>query len=110
LTVRRGAYPVNNFDRQFRLLVKHAKIGRGEFHDLRRTCLSNWFANGLREFDVMKMAGHSSFETTRSFYLAVREDLLDRTRQASTEALKSISVAKLLHGPLGAKDENRKAS
>ena len=73
-----------------------AGIGKGEFHDLRRTCLTNWLANGLSEHDVMTMAGHASFETTRRFYLAVRCDLLDRARKASSVALKFVSVAKLL--------------
>jgi hypothetical protein len=42
-------------------------------------CLTKWFANGLKEFDVMTMAGHSSFETTRRFYLVICGDLLDKT-------------------------------
>lgn len=50
----------------------------------------------LSEFDVMTMAGHASFETTRRFYLAVRSDLLDRARKASSAALKLLPVAKLL--------------
>ena len=63
--------------------------------------------NGLSEFDVMTMAGHASFETTRRFYLAVRSDLLDRARKASSAALKFISDAKLLQVPTEA--QNRKA-
>jgi hypothetical protein len=31
--------------------------------------------------------GHSEFETTHQFYLAVRDDLLQRARGASAEAL-----------------------
>ena len=73
-----------------------AGIEKGEFHDLRRTCLTNWLANGLSEYDVMTMAGHASFETTRKFYLAVRKDLLNRARKASSAALKFIFVEKLL--------------
>ena len=47
-----------------------------------------------KEYDVMTLAGHSSFETTRGFYLAVDGDgLLDRAGKASTESLKSKSVA-----------------
>jgi integrase len=41
-----------------------ADIEKGAFHDLRRTCLTNWFANGLSEHEVMAMAGHASFDTT----------------------------------------------
>ena len=83
-----------------------AGVGKGEFHDLRRTCLTNWLGNGLSEFDVMTMAGHASFETTRRFYLAVRSDLLDRARKASSLALKSIIVAKALH--VNAKKSNKR--
>ena len=79
---RKGLCPVSNFRYQFKVIMKKAGIEKGEFHDLRRTCLTNWLANGLSEFDVMTMAGHASFETTRRFYLAVRADLLDRARKA----------------------------
>jgi hypothetical protein len=99
---RKKLCPVSNFRRQFRLIMSYAGIEHGEFHDLRRTCLTNWFAHGLSEFDVMTMAGHSSFETTRRFYLAVRNDLLDRARTASSKAMSGISVANLLQVPFSA--------
>lgn len=78
---------VNNFTRQFGLILKRAKVKKGEFHDLRRTALSNWFANGMSEHDVMTLAGHSSFSTTHEFYLAVADDLVDRARQATAQSL-----------------------
>jgi len=106
-TERRGLCPVSNFRYQFRVIMAKAGIEKGEFHDLRRTCLTNWLANGLSEFDVMTMAGHASFETTRRFYLAVRSDLLDRARKASYVALKSISVGKLLQ--VTANNRNKRA-
>ena len=95
-TERKGLCPATNFRYQFRAIMSRAGIEKGEFHDLRRTCLTNWLDNGLSEFDVMTMAGHASFETTRRFYLAVRSDLLDRARKASSAALKSLPIAKLL--------------
>ena len=99
-SVSKGATPMNNFNRQFRALRRRAGIQTGEFHDLRRTCISRWFDNGLREFEVMSMAGHASFDTTRRFYLAYQKvKLLAQTRLASSKALASISVAKLLHKP-----------
>lgn len=88
--------PVNNFTRQFRKILAHAKISRGQFHDLRRTCLSGWLASGLSEYDVMTLAGHADFATTHRFYLAIREDLLQRAREASTHVLQREFVAKLL--------------
>ena len=93
--------PVNNFNCQFNAILAHAKIEQGEFHDLRRTCLTMWFANGLSEYDVVNLVGHAEFETTRQFYLAVREDLLQCARVASTEAMNSNFVAHLLSARFG---------
>ena len=47
----------------------------------------------------MRMAGHASFETTRTFYLAVSDDLLERTREATRKSLENISVTHLLREP-----------
>jgi len=55
--------------------------------------MSNRLVPGLRGFDVMKTAGPSNFETARSFYLVIRNDMLGLARQAGTEGGKSISVA-----------------
>jgi hypothetical protein len=41
--------------------------------------------NGLSEFDVMTLAGHSKFETTCRFYLAIIKDLIDRARVISEQ-------------------------
>ena len=98
-TVRQGKCPVGNFRRQFLLILSHAGIKQGTFHDFRRTCITNWFAYGLSEFEVMVMAGHASFETTRRFYMAIRSDLIDRARQASSEAMKTISGTHLARTP-----------
>jgi integrase len=93
-----GNCPLTNFDRQFIKIMKVAAIQDRTFHNLWRTCLSHWLANGLKEYEVMRLAGHSSFETTRKFYLAVREDLLDRARTASAQALAGISIASAFRG------------
>jgi integrase len=98
-TIRQGKCPAGNFRRQWLIILSRANIDEGTFHDLRRTCITNWFAYGMSEYEVMIMAGHSSFETTRKFYLAIRNDLIDLARKASTDAMKSISVAHLLRGP-----------
>ncbi len=86
-TTADGRCPVNNFNRGFRALLERAGIEKGEFHDLRRTCLSRWLANGLTEYDVMQLAGHSEFSTTHRFYLAVRTDLIDRARTATAAGM-----------------------
>ena len=58
----------------------------------------------------MHMAGHASFETTRRFYLGIRDDLLNRTRLASSKALEDISVANLLQVPFEAQNEKGRHS
>jgi len=78
---------VNNFTREFNRILRCAGVRRGQFHDLRRTALSNWLAQGMSPYDVMLLAGHASFETTHRFYLAIQEDLTDRARQASERAV-----------------------
>ena len=79
-TIQHGVCPVNNFTRHFQKILLKAGIAQGEFHDFRRTCLTQWLTNGLSEYDVMQLAGHSDFETTRRFYLAVSQDLVQRAR------------------------------
>jgi len=59
----------------------------GTFHDLRKTAISNWFAEGLKEYEVMTLAGHADFKTTHKFYLAIADDLKDRARQATARGL-----------------------
>jgi integrase len=74
---------INNFGRQFGKILRRAGVPIGQFHDLRRTALTNWFANGMTEKDVMALAGHANPATTHRFYLAVADDLVDRARRAT---------------------------
>jgi integrase len=106
-TVEKGRCPLNNFHLQFKAIRAIAAIDNGTFHDLRRTCLSNWLAQGLNEFEVMTLAGHSTFETTHRFYLAIGEDVINRARVASTKAIGDDFVAHLLRTPLGSDKEKR---
>jgi integrase len=78
---------INNFRRGFQRIQSMAGVPKGQFHDMRRTAITNWFANGMSENDVMVLAGHSNFETTHKFYLAVASDLVDRARKASACAI-----------------------
>ena len=78
---------VNNLRRQFGLILERAAVKKGTFHDLRKTAIRNWFAQGLKDFEVMKLAGHADFKTTHKFYLAVADDLKDRARKASARGL-----------------------
>jgi len=105
-----GRYLVNNFTPRFNVVRAMAGIDNGKFHDFRCTCLSNWIAQELSEFEVMTIAGHSKFETTRAFYLAVRDDLLDRAKAASQASFDENFVAHLLRAPLEGQESKRPTS
>ena len=79
---------VNNLRRQFNIILRKAGVKNGTFHDIRRTAISMWLANGMSEHDVMVLAGHSSFATTHKFYLAVADDLVPRARVATAQGLR----------------------
>ena len=83
---------VNNFKRSFDKILLKAGLKTGIFHDIRRTVVSMWFANGMSEYEVMRLAGHSDFATTRKFYLAVADDLVCRARVAIAQGLRQKMV------------------
>jgi hypothetical protein len=58
----------------------------------------------------MTLAGHAKFETTRQFYLAVREDLTNRAREVSERAIEPDFVAHLLRAPSKVDKEKRLSS
>jgi integrase len=95
-TVEKGRSPLSKFCHHFNKIRARAGIASGTFHDLRRTCLSNWVAQGLSLHEVKELAGHAGIETTDRFYLAVRKDVVDRARAASEASRKGHSVAQLL--------------
>ena len=105
LTARQSNCPVGNIRQQFIYILEQARIDHGTFRDLRRTCLTNWLAQGLSEYEVMILAGHASFDTTHKFYLAVRDDILDRARQASTQVMERISMANSLQASFASPKE-----
>jgi integrase len=78
---------VSNFNPDFCKILRRARVKEGQFHDLRRTAICNWFKEGMREYDVMKLAGHADFKTTHKYYLRVHDDLVDRARQANARGL-----------------------
>lgn len=51
----------------------------------------------------MKLAGHSNFSTTHRFYLCVRDDVIDRARNASTRATNH-DLARIWHAPSSVSD------
>jgi len=97
--VEKGRSPLSKFCHHFNRIRSLASIRTGTFHDLRRTCLSNWIVQGLSLHEVKELAGHASIETTERFYLAVRKDVLDRAPAASEASRKGQFVARLLRAP-----------
>lgn len=74
---------INNFKRMFDKMLAHARVDEGTFHDIRRTAITNWLYEDLNIYDVMRLAGHSKYETTYRYYLQVKDGLLDRARGAT---------------------------
>jgi len=35
---------INNFSRQFKRILSKAHVDKGTFHDIRKTAITNWFA------------------------------------------------------------------
>jgi integrase len=93
-TIERGRSPLSKFCHHFNKIRRLASIESGTFHDLRRTCLSNWVTQGLSLHEVKELAGHAGIETTERFYLTVRKDVVDRARAASEASRKGHSVAR----------------
>jgi len=75
------------FSYGFHKILRQAGVEEGQFHDLRRTAICNWFREGLKEFEIMRLAGHATFATTHQYYLRVRDDLVDRAREATARGL-----------------------
>ena len=78
--------PDGNHRRNWQVICKKAGVEDATFHDLRATCITEWFEQGLMPHEVQRLAGHSSIETTMKYYVQVdRNDLraaLTRCRKA----------------------------
>ena len=89
---------ISTFMRNFDKILKRANVRKRTFHCLRNTAITNWFVNGMSEHDVMTLAGHSSFATIHTFYLAVADDLVDRARVAAEQGVGK-DLARIWHAP-----------
>jgi integrase len=87
--------PVNNFTRDFKSFVRRAGVGQCSFHDLRRSCITNW-ARALPIHVVRQLAGHSDMKTTQTYYLSVQEDDLERARGIQSQILETSATDPLL--------------
>jgi integrase len=90
-----GRSLVNNLNRRLATLRKRSGVEKFTFHDLRRSCITNW-ARALPAHVVQKLAGHSDLKTTQKYYLAVREADLEAAARAQASLLDSAPTDPLL--------------
>ena len=88
--------PESNFRRNWLVICRRVGLADVAFHDLRATCITEWFEQGMMPHEVQRLAGHASIETTMKYYVGIRETMLGRARAASAKALSANSVANLL--------------
>jgi integrase len=77
---------VNNLGSGFHKLRTKADVRDCTLHDLRRSCITNW-ARVLPMHVVQKLAGHSDIKTTQRYYLAVRQEDMERARILQSKIL-----------------------
>jgi integrase len=100
LTYDERRLPDRTYYKEFVGIVTKAKIGHGTMHDLRRSAITAWAENkNLQPHEVMKLAGHSSLDTTLKYYVQTKRSMIERAR-VSTDSSKSKTVANLLQMPI----------
>ncbi len=74
---------IYSFNDLFQEIRQRAGIKQHKtFHDIRRTAITNFFYEGLEINEVMRIAGHSKYETCLKYYLSVKDDLMNKARKA----------------------------
>ncbi len=101
---------IPSFSYGFRKILRQGHVDEGQFHDLRRTAICNWFREGLRELEIMRLAGHANFATTHRYYLRVRDDLVDRAREVTARGLCQNLLQKCCSGDFRPPDEKGRAT
>ena len=99
-------YPDGKFRRNWKVICRKAGMLDVTFHDLRATCIKEWFENGMMPYEVQRLAGHSSIETTMNYYVGIRKVMIDRPREASSAALDDKKWCRLVQ--VGKNDQNTK--
>ncbi len=80
---------LNNLLKRFKRLCRRADTRPYTFHDLRRTCITNW-AGQLPIHVVQQLAGHSDMRTTQLYYLSVQPQDLDKARAIQASLLGTV--------------------
>lgn len=82
-TTLHGRHPLNNLNQRLTRMLKKIGLAHLSFHDLRRTCLTNWAESGLATHETKALAGHSKIETTEQYYLRPRRRMMSLAKAAS---------------------------
>lgn len=90
LTDRLRKCPDENWSKQFKRILNKVGITAAKFHNLRSTCITEWLECGLEPHEVKELAGHADIKTTIDYYTAVRDEVVDRARTASTQCLAAV--------------------
>jgi integrase len=81
---------VNNLIRDLKAVSRRVGVNPFTLHDLRRSCITNW-ARKLPIQTVQHLAGHSSVETTRKYYLSVQQRDLDLARRLQSKVMSKLT-------------------
>ena len=82
--------PVNNLLRDYKGVLARAGVEVNAFHSLRKSCITNWLADGVPPHEVQAMAGHADLTTTMRYYSKVSTDAMVRVREASERSVKGV--------------------
>ena len=84
--------PDRKYYNQFQTIVEGAQVAYGTMHDLRRAAITSWAENpNLQPHEVMKLAGHSSLETTLKYYVQTRRSIVNRARPSANPIRRRVS-------------------
>ena len=73
--------PETAYSNEFKKIRTLAGLSRRTMHDLRRSAITAWAENpNLQPHEVMKLAGHSSLQTTLKYYVQFKRSMVDRAR------------------------------
>ena len=97
---REGQDLLNNLLKRFQGLCRRADSFPYTFHDLRRTCITNW-AGKLPIHVVQQLAGHSDMRTTQRYYLLVQPHDLEMARAIQASLLGPITDSGYLQSKAG---------
>ena len=82
-----GPLDQRNIQRNFRRILRKARLPRMRFHDLRHSCASLLLAEGVSPRVVMETLGHSRISVTMDTYTHVMPALMREAAAAMDRSL-----------------------